>query len=314
MPPPVLVDLDAIGPEDVVVDPDGQPITGVEDGRILRLTDEGQRIEQLADTGGRPDGIELMADGGLLVCDARLGLLRIDPVSGQVRTLVAAGTPTAGKPLRVCNNAAVAKDGTIYFSDSSQRFDIDHWMADLFEHTGTGRLLRRDPDGEVTELLSGLQFANGVALAADESFVVVAETGAYQLRRVWLNGDRAGEDEVFVSNLPGVPDNLSTGADGRIWIALPSVRNPVLDWLGSRHPMLRKILWRLPMALLMTLERRTMWALAVDSSGAFVCDLQRRGDEHHMVTGVREHAGKLYMTGLLGRTIAVVDLPPVAVG
>ncbi|MBV8930933.1 MAG: hypothetical protein JO285_00015, partial [Kutzneria sp.] len=91
MPPPVLVDLDAIGPEDVVVDPDGQPITGVEDGRILRLTDEGQRIEQLADTGGRPDGIELMADGGLLVCDARLGLLRIDPVSGQVRTLVAAG-------------------------------------------------------------------------------------------------------------------------------------------------------------------------------------------------------------------------------
>ena len=70
--------------------------------------------------------------------------------------------------LRICNNAAVAADGTIYFSDSTQRFDLEYYTADLIEHSGTGRLLRRTPDGEVDVLLDGLHFANGVALAPDQ--------------------------------------------------------------------------------------------------------------------------------------------------
>ena len=124
-----------------------------------------------------------------------------------------------------CNNAAVAADGTIYFTDSSTKFGFEHWRGDLLEHRPTGRLFRRDPDGTLTVLLDGLAFANGVALAADESFVVVAETAGYALRRVWLTGERAGPAEPFGPTLPGFPDNISTGEDGNIWVAIASPRD-----------------------------------------------------------------------------------------
>lgn len=306
MPEPELLAVDGVGPEDVVVDADGGVVTGVEDGRVLRL--RGGRTEVLADTGGRPLGVELTGDGDLVVCDAHRGLLRVDPATGRVITLVA---EVNGRRLLLCDNAAVAADGCVYFSDSSQRFGLDHWRADLLEHSGTGRLLRWCPDGAVEVLLDGLQFANGVALAGDESFVAVAETGSYQVSRLWLTGPHAGRREILIGNLPGFPDNLSTGADGRIWIAIASPRNPLLDWAHARNPVVRKAVWAMPTRL-QPQPRRTAWVMAVDPDGRVVGDLQRSGPGYHMVTGVREHGSKLYLGSLVERAVAVVDNPAAA--
>jgi len=313
LPPVRRLEVGGFAPEDVVVDEAGRVVTGVDDGRLLRVGPDG-RVELVADTGGRPLGIELLGDGRLLVCDARRGLLAVDPATSAVEVLV---DRVAGEPMRFCNNAAVAADGTVYFSDSSRRFGIDHWRADLLEHSGTGRLLRRDPKASargasaraVEVLLDGLQFANGVALAADESFVTVAETGAYRLTRLWLTGERAGRTDLLADNLPGFPDNLSTGADGLIWVALGSPRNPLLDRLHRLHPALRRAVWALPEKL-QPKPVRTLWVLAVDASGAVVHDLQGPGDHYTMVTGVREHGGRLYLGSLAERAVAVLDLPP----
>jgi sugar lactone lactonase YvrE len=299
MPAPAVRAVGATGPEDVVAH-DGHLYTGVEDGRILRLPLAGGPPSVVASTGGRPLGVEVSADGDLIVSDAYRGVLRVDPGSGAVEVLASG--------FRLCDNAAVARDGTIYFSDSSQRHGLEHWRADILEHTGTGRLLRRDPNGTVSVVLGGLQFANGVALAADESFVAVAETGAYRVTRVWLSGPRAGEHDVLVDNLPGFPDNLSTGADGRIWIALATPRNPALDRLHAGPPALRKVVWALPTAV-QPAPARTTWVMAVDASGAVVADLQTDAGGYHMVTGVREHAGHLYLGSLVEPAIAVVPLP-----
>ena len=302
MPAPRVLPVNGVGPEDVVVDEQGRVVTGVEDGRILRLSDDGRRIDQVADTGGRPLGIELLGDGRLLVCDAKAGLLAVDLEGGSVEPLVSG--VAAGRPLHLCNNAAVARDGTVFFTDSTQRFGLEHFMGDLLEHGGTGRLLRRDGSGEVTELLDGLQFANGVALAADESYVAVAETGSYQIRRVWLD---SGDSDVLIDNLPGIPDNLSTGEDGLIWVALVTPRSPVLD-RAAQYPVLRKATWALPQAVLNKLEVRTTWVVAVDDTGRIVHDLQTSAPGYHMVTGVRQHSGKLYLGSLREHGIAVIDL------
>ncbi|SNT40039.1 Sugar lactone lactonase YvrE [Asanoa hainanensis] len=299
MPAPAFRPVGASGPEDVVIHPDGHLYTGVADGRILRLDLSGGAPSVVADTGGRPLGVEVGPDGDLVVSDAYRGVLRVDPASGTIDVLA--------DGFRLCDNAAVARDGTIWFSDSSQRHDLAHWRADILEHTGTGRLLRRDVDGSVDVVLEGLQFANGVALAADESFVAVAETGAYRISRVWLTGPRAGQHDVLVDNLPGFPDNLSTGSAGRIWIALATPRNPQLDRLLPRPPALRKVVWALPLAL-QPAPARTIWVQAVDETGTVVADLQRDGTDYHMVTGVREHEGHLYLGSLTESTVAVVAL------
>jgi sugar lactone lactonase YvrE len=304
LPPVRLLELDGTGPEDVVVDAAGRIVTGVEDGRLLRIDPDGGRVEVVANTGGRPLGIELLGDGRLLVCDARRGLLAVDPEGGAVEVLV---DRVAGEPMLFCNNAAVAADETVYFSDSSRRFGINHWRGDILEHSGTGRLLRRDPGGAVELLLDGLQFANGVALGPGESFVTVAESGAYRLTRLWLAGERAGQRDVLVDNLPGFPDNLAAGSSGLTWVALGAPRNPLLDRLHRLPPLLRRAVWALPERL-QPQPVRTLWVLAVDATGSVVHDLQGPGDRYTFVTGVREHGGRLYLGSLTQHAIAVLDL------
>lgn len=304
LPPLRILSLPSAGPEDVVVDGSGRIFTGTEDGKILRLDHDTGQVETVTQTQGRPLGVELL-DDALLVCDAYRGLLRVDLAGGGVDVLC---DEVDGRPLTICNNAAVSRNGTIFFSDSSQRFTLEHWRADLVEHSGTGRLLRREPGGDTDVLLEGLQFANGVALAPDESFVAVAESGGYRLQRVWLAGDRAGSVDTLIDNLPGFPDNISTGTDGLIWIAIGSPRNPVLDWLHARPPVLRRAVWSLPDSL-QPAPVKTAWVMAVNSEGRVVHDLQRTDATMHLVTGVRKSNGRVYLGSLVAPAVAWFELP-----
>ena len=38
--------------------------------------------------------------------------------------------------------------------------------------------------------------------------VYVAETGRFRVRRYYLKGEKAGQTDILIDNLPGVPDNL----------------------------------------------------------------------------------------------------------
>ena len=296
--------LTGVGPEDVLVDEAGRVLTGLADGRVLRVSADGRHVEQLADTQGRPCGLEWHPEGWVVVCDAERGLLRLDPASGAVSTLVA---DVGGVRMRFTNNASVAADGTIYFSDSSTRFGIREFKGDLLAHSRTGRLLRRSPDGTVEVLIEGLAFANGVALAGDESFVLVAETGGYRVTRLELTGAQQGRTRVIVDNLPGLPDNMSSGSDGVFWIAMPSTRNRLLDALLPRPGFLRSLVWAVPDRLQPDADRIT-WVIGIDGEGRVVRNLQGSGADYHYVTGVREHEGRLYLGSLAESAIGVVEL------
>lgn len=299
-----VFDVPGAGPEDVVLAEDGHVFAGLADGRILRISPDGRHVDTVADTGGRPLGIEIDPDGELLVCDARLGVLRVDPRGKHVRTLV---DRIGGTPMVFCNNGALAPDGTAYFTDSSTRFGIDHYKGELLTHSGTGRLFRRSPDGAVDLVADGFQFANGVALAPDFSWIAVAETGGYCLDRIWLTGPNEGRRETFVENLPAFPDNISTGSDRLIWVALPSPRDAILDALAPRAPVLRKIAWALPDSL-QPKEGKTVWVQAYDANGELVHDLQTTHERFYMATGVRERDGVVWVGSLTAPSIARIDL------
>lgn len=298
----------APGAEDVVVathGPDtGSVFTGTEEGSIFRISHDGDRIERVARTGGRPLGIEFDPDGRLLVCDARRGLLRVDPASGQVET-ISEGIGDARYVF--CNNAAIATSGEVWFSDSSTKFGVDDWKADLVQDTRTGRLLRRDPDGTIEVVLDGLAFANGVALAADESFVAVAETGARTVVRHWLTGPQTGQRDLLVEDLPGYPDNIARGSDGLIWVTIASPTDPVVERLQRAPLWLSRQVTRIPEAL-QPKPKRTVRVQAYDAEGALVHDLDLKTEAYHMVTGVREHDGRVWLGSLHEPAVAVVEL------
>jgi sugar lactone lactonase YvrE len=296
------------GAEDVVVATRGRDegcvFTGTEDGGVWRVGHRGNRLDLVAQTGGRPLGIEIDLDGRLLVCDAQKGLLRVDPATGGIEQVT---DRVAGIPMVFCNNAAIASDGTLWFSDSSTHFSIDRWKDEFVQDTRTGRLLRLGEDGEVEVVLDGLAFANGVALAADESYVAVAESAARTVVRHWLTGPHAGERDLLVGDLPGYPDNIARGSDGLIWVSIASPRDPLVERLKAGPMFVRRTVTKIPDAL-QPKPKRTVRAQAYDDTGRLVHDVDVSAERYHMVTGVREHDGRLWLGSLHEPAIAVVEL------
>ncbi len=134
----------------------------------------------------------------------------------------------------------------------------------------------------------------------------MAETGAYRIRRYGLRGDKAGQTETFVDNLPGFPDNLSTG-DGVFWLAIPTPRDRLLDALLPR-PFARQIVARLPDRLKPQPQRHG-FALGFDAAGRVVHNLQDPSGRVAITTGARQHEGRLYLGSLSEPTVAVHELP-----
>ena len=308
MPPLTLVEAPGLGPEDAVVTADGTVFSALRDeGLLLRVAPGAAAAAPVARLGGRGLGCELLPDGRVLVCNADLGLQAVDPEAGAVEALLG---EAQGHPFGVCNNASVARDGTIYVSESSRAYDLTHYRRDIVEDTRSGRLLRWRPGTEPEVLLDGLAFANGVALAPDESFVLVAETGKGRIHRVSLPG---GEASVF-ADVPGFPDNLSVGErpapDGGplFWCAVPAL--PALQMAGI-HGLprgLRKLIARVP-------ERFGPKApdccrvAAYDQAGTVVHLFDGDPATYHHVTGVRERGGRVWMGSIHERALAWFDLP-----
>ena len=297
--------MDGAGPEDVDVDPAGRVYAGLEDGRIVRWGSLEAAPVTVADTGGRPLGLHWDSQGRLLIADSDKGLLRMTP-EGQIETLA---TECGGTELVFTDDLETLQDGTVYFSDASVRYRREDWKRDLLESRPHGRLCRwREGMAEAEQVLDGLHFANGIAIDPDERFVLVNETSRYRVIRLWLGGEREGQHEVLIDNLPGFPDGVSTGTRGVFWIAIASPRNPLIDRLAPQ-PFFRRVIQRLP-SFLHPAPEKTSRAIGIDARGRVVHDLwDPTGEKIAMVTSVQERNGNLYFGSLTDGAFAVLPAP-----
>lgn len=258
------------GPEDVAVDAEGRVYVGLEEGQILRYAADGSNPEVFADTGGRPLGLDFDVNGNLIVADAAKGLLSVDP-KGAVEVLC---TEAGYHPFKFVDDVDVDSQNVAWFSDASFKHGHqDHAMNEALESAPNGRLVRYDIEsGECAVVLGDLFFANGVAVSPDETYVLVNETMRYRVKRVYVRGPRKGEAELFIDNLPGFPDGISTGEDGVFWLGIFAPRNELLDTAGPK-PWLRKLIHRIPKAI-QPKPRRHPFVLGLDENGKVVHNLQ----------------------------------------
>jgi sugar lactone lactonase YvrE len=281
------------GPEEVAVDEQGRIYFGTPAGTIARLLPNGV-IETFTETGGRPLGMKFDPKGNLIVADAKKGLLSVNP-QGSIMILA---TSADGVPFKCTDALDVAKNGTIYFTDASDKFPLKDYLFDMLEARPHGRFMRYDPaTSTVTVLLRGLNFANGVALSRDEDFVLVNETYKYSIHRYWLAGPKAGTSDMFIENLPGFPDNISSNGKGKFWLALFTVRNGMLDVL-HQYPKIKSLLSKLPVSL-WSKSKRHGFVVALDERGNMTETLQDPTGEYlYDVTSAQEYAGYLYLGSL----------------
>lgn len=205
-------------------------------GRISRVRPDG-RVELVADVGGGPNGIGMLPDGRLVVCqnggstfgtgwwpydfDGCVQLFRpvgaaqnpVTPqlqlvgVDGSVHTLAVEFDARGGRavPLVRPSDLCVDAEGGFYVTDGGTTHGRTRTMTGLLYGT---------PDGRLEEIVYPLEMPNGVGLAPGGDRVYVAET---RTRRVWeftLSGPGRVVGGRGLATVPsGGPLNVG-GADG----------------------------------------------------------------------------------------------------
>jgi len=295
------------GPEHIVLARDGKLYAAMASGNIVRMNPDGSAQEVFVNTGGRVLGFDFDAAGRLIAADAVKGLLAVSPD----RKVTLLTDKVGGDPIRYADAVVVAKSGRIYFSDASGRFAPAQWggtfeaaVLDILEQACTGRILEYDPAANATRIVArGFSFANGVALSSDEQTLFVAETGKYRVWKVSVAADdldvgkgASPQASLVFDNLPGYPDNLMRGQEGRIWLGLSGPRSPDVDAMAGK-PFMRELTLRLPRAL-WPLPKRYGHVIAFSEDGKVVADLQDPSGAYPQTTGLTETADRLYVQNL----------------
>ena len=306
------------GPEDILLDNNDDIYTGNRIGDIIHFkAPDYNEPEIFAHCGGRPLGLAFDKNGNILVCIGGMGLYSID----KNRKITKLTDETNRTPwsiiddsrLSLADDLDVAPDGRVFFSEATKRYEMHEWPVDCLESRGNGRILCYDPSTKKTKtIIRNLVFANGVCMAHDNNSFFFAETWGCRVGRYWLNGPKAGKVESILPNIPGYPDNINRASDGNYWLALVGMRTPSLDLAmtmpGFRKRMSRRVAndeWLFP-------NINTGCVIKFNDRGEVLESFWDLGGENHpMVTSMREHRGYLYLGGINNNRIGRIRLPGV---
>ncbi|WP_390614538.1 SMP-30/gluconolactonase/LRE family protein [Maricurvus nonylphenolicus] len=297
------------GPEGVVVDQQGYVYATTHEGWVIRWAPGAEKAEPWVETGGRPLGLDLDKEGNLWVADAFIGLLKID-TQGKLHTVL---TEADGVPILYADDLVVTPNGKVYLSDASTKFSAKAVgstyhasLLDIMEHGLYGRIIEFDPNTNQSKvIMTNLSFANGVTADVEGNYLLVNETGEYRVWKYWLAGERQGESEVVIDNLPGFPDNIVRGEEGRFWLGLVSPRLPILDNLAGK-PGVRKAVQRLP-GFLRPGAKNYGHIVAIDGDGNVLHSLQDPAGAYPQTTGAIEAGEYLYVSSLTAPVLARLD-------
>ncbi|KAK6146317.1 hypothetical protein DH2020_020186 [Rehmannia glutinosa] len=326
------------GPESLEFDSWGRgPYAGLADGRIVRWmgNDAGwetfalvscnwseklcaqtkdsttKKQWKLESKCGRPLGLRFdRKNGNLYIADAYYGLLVVGPEGGLATPLA---THADGKPILFANDLDIHHNGSIFFTDTSNRYNrVDHFFI-LLEGEATGRLLRYDPPTKTTHVvLNGLAFPNGVQLSKDQSFLLYTETTNCRIMKYFLKGPKSGTTET-VANLPGFPDNIRITEKGDFWVAIDCCRTTTQE-VFIHNPWLRSVYFRLPipmryLARMVGMRMYTMISL-FNGDGEILDVLDdKKGVVMKLVSEVKEANGKLWIGTVAHNHIATLPYP-----
>jgi len=311
------IGLDQVeGPEDVILDRKDRLYGSTRDGNIIRFSGAAfAHREVFAHIGGRPLGMQFDKDENLIVCVAGMGVYGVRP-NGDVYKVADETARTWTKlnddsRIRMADDLDIGPDGKIYFSDCTTRYEMTTNTLDIIEGRPNGRILCHDPaTGATTTIIKRFYFPNGVCVSHDGRCIYVASTSACRVFRHWLSGPRRGKTEIFIDELPGLPDNINRASDGHYWMALVGVRTPTYDLAARKAAFRQRMVKQVPTDEWLAPGLNHGCVLKFDEAGNVLESYwDPTGISHSTVTSMREHKGYLYLGGLENNRIGRIALP-----
>lgn len=298
------------GPEDVILDRHDNLYCGTRHGDIVKFfAPDYERHEILAHIGGHPLGMAFDRNDNLLVCIGGMGLYQVTP--DGVATKLTDETNRRwtsvvdDSRLRLADDLDIAPDGRVFFSEATVRYEQEDWATDALESRGNGRIICYDPrTGTTRTVLPHLVFANGITTMHDGCSILFAESWTCSISRYYFDGPKKGRIEPVLKNLPGYPDNINRASDGNYWAALLGMRTPALDLAMTMPDFRRRMAKRVAPDFWLYPNINTGCVIKFDENGNILESLWDLGGQNHpMITSMREHKGWLYLGGVSNNRI-----------
>jgi gluconolactonase len=183
-------------------------VTDIPFGRVFRVSPSGE-WEQVAEYDGWPNGLKIHRDGRIFITDYKRGIMLLDSDSGAVTPFLDTARSESFKGV---NDLVFGPRGELYFTDQGQTGLQDP----------TGRVYRLDTNGRLDCLINTVPSPNGIVVAPDASFLLVAVTRANQIWRLPLHADGSVTKASIFCHLhggPSGPDGLALDAAGGLLVA-----------------------------------------------------------------------------------------------
>jgi sugar lactone lactonase YvrE len=176
--------------------------------RVLAISEDGE-AEDIVAVPGRPSGLGWLPDGTLLiVCMEKRSILRLDSDGLAVHADLSGHIPAAP------NDMLVDRQGRAY---------VGNLGFDFFGGAPPepANLLLVTPAGEVRQVATDLLFPNGMAVTADGTTLLVAETFGHRLTGFTIEEDGSLTDRRVFAQLgeEHSPDGIALDADGNVWVS-----------------------------------------------------------------------------------------------
>ena len=303
------------GPEDVILDRHDNIYAGSRHGDIIRFfAPDYERMEVFAHVGGTPLGMAFDRHDNLYVCIGGMGLYRVTPERKVEKvtdeTNRSYSSINDDSRLRLADDLDITDDGRIFFSEATVRFEMHEWATDGLEARDSGRIICFDTKtGKTHTALRNLQFPNGVCMASDGQSFLFAQTFNCSVKRHWFDGPKKGKTEIVLENMPGFPDNINSASDGNYWMAMVGMRCPALDLAWKMPGFRSRMAKRVPGDEWLFPNINTGCVVKFNEQGEVLETMWDLGGENHpMITSIREHRGYLYLGGILNNRIGRIKL------
>jgi len=195
-------------PECVAVHPDGSVWAGGEGGQIYRVAEDGKQIDEIANTGGFILGIAFSPNGDwLAICDLNNHCVwKLEIASGKLSRF---SENLQGHTLNIPNYPVFDNDGHLYVSESGAFREVNGKII-KFSNNGVGNIWHNGP----------FNFANGLALDAEQRFLYVVSSWLPGVERVAINPDgTSGERSVYCTLPETVPDGIAFDSKGNLLVS-----------------------------------------------------------------------------------------------
>jgi sugar lactone lactonase YvrE len=311
-----------VGTESIVISPSGNTLLMMDKYGFIhyaRLNNNEYDYELINRTiyagPGRTLGFHFKDESTIVACNSLLGLVEIDITfvdndkgygnRTRILTNFVSDINVANKKnstINYVNDLDIRSDkkkiyftssttsGIVAFNTADQYYDtMRSFLLTYFAGDISGRVFEYDVvSGRTTLLVKDLYYANGIALSRDGSELFIVETNGLRVLKYTLHGDKEGQLEVFIDNLPGFPDGITLSHDKEsLLISVVSPVTPLLKWyqyriarwmfawllLGPTAGMFTSIIKKFGCVMRVSVESRMVQEILLDSTGEYAATI-----------------------------------------